>query len=729
MGSKSAGSFDLESLRGLLQLAAKQSGVLSSPPSDARGDRGGDVDVAVSELDPLWPLRIPPEWKLCQQLHYDVVGQCWVLERQDSCLALDLLEDSKGLGRFGFRTTGAVHGDGLFAPPAVRAAYLTTKRLRKGIRDEAEWAHIAALAREDPQDYRTILAGIFGPRVADRLTTAGLEGSVPHRDSWRDADRVRIRRRLQNPLRVARIVMRQLGRLGSRIGRPTGLYVLVVGPDGCGKSSLAAVLPDACAGLFRRDYHSHWRPGLLPRPGSLAGRSGPDPSRPHDRAPHGVLVSFFLLTYYWIDFLLGGWLRLWPAKVRSGLVIVERGWWDLAVHASRWVVRALGRFIPEPDLVLVLDAPAVAVRARKAELPAEELERQRRILPIAFAPFRVAALDATKSLHGVARDARERVVAVVEERAVSRLGSGWVAVPPRTGRFALPRAPRRVATAGVRAYQPVTLRGRLGWESARAVARVGGFRLLPRATAPSRNVRAIVGKYVPRGGTFAVARANSPGRHVALILDGQGECRAVAKVASTEVARHALAREAEALRKFGPALGSPLQAPRIIDQSEGCLLLEPVRWHPRSRPWLLPEEVAAALGTFFRNGASDGAAGRAHGDFAPWNVLATTDGWTVLDWEEARTDAPPFYDLFHYLVQSHALLGRPSRNRLLQGLEGLGWVASAIRSYANASGTSCAGVDQHLLNYLRESGERLAATSKSERAFVRRAELVSALKG
>jgi hypothetical protein len=59
----------------------------------------------------------------------------------------------------------------------------------------------------------------------------------------------------------------------------------------------------------------------------------------------------------------------------------------------------------------------------------------------------------------------------------------------------------------------------------------------------------------------------------------------------------------------------------------------------------------------------------------------------VLDWEDARDDAPPFFDVFHYLVQAHALLRHPSRKELIRGLNtGDGWVGSALRAYGEAAG-------------------------------------------
>jgi hypothetical protein len=44
---------------------------------------------------------------------------------------------------------------------------------------------------------------------------------------------------------------------------------------------------------------------------------------------------------------------------------------------STWLMK-LGRFLPIPDLILVLEAPVGTIRERKEELSAEELERQGR---------------------------------------------------------------------------------------------------------------------------------------------------------------------------------------------------------------------------------------------------------------------------------------------------------------------------------------------------------------
>ena len=62
---------------------------------------------------------------------------------------------------------------------------------------------------------------------------------------------------------------------------------------------------------------------------------------------------------------------------------MERGWFDMVVDQRRYhldvpesLVEWLGRLLPSPDLLLVLQADPQILRKRKTELPSAELSRQ-----------------------------------------------------------------------------------------------------------------------------------------------------------------------------------------------------------------------------------------------------------------------------------------------------------------------------------------------------------------
>lgn len=300
--------------------------------------------------------------------------------------------------------------------------------------------------------------------------------------------------------------------------------------------------------------------------------------------------------------------------------------------------------------------------------------------------------------------------------------SGWVALPTRRSpRWFFPRASDATAQGSFLIYHPVTLRSLAGWEVARAMAGVGGFRLLSRYSLLPREVWDAAAPLIPPGGSISVAKANHPGRFLALVVDERGAPLAFVKVARDTIGSRALAMEREALYSFGSLLAAPLFAPPVLDSTEGVLVIGPVHWRKRAFPWRLPEEAAFALGLFFRSTSSGeaGMRGVAHGDFAPWNLLRTDSGWGVVDWENCLREAPPYFDLFHFFVQANSELRRPTKQAILEGLQLKGWVGKAVGAYAAGSDIPSSESKHFLHEYLRISAARLDLSAPRRGARVR----------
>ena len=492
------------------------------------------------------------------------------------------------------------------------------------------------------------------------------------------------------------------------VGRaPPGTFA-VVGPDGSGKTTLVdALLKTELPGekVLR-----------IRRPGVLYRRTpeGIVVTEPHAKPPYPPLASIAKVVYLLTDELLGWAFRLKPYVRRGGTVIIERGWWDLAVDPRRYRLQEhagllwrLGRFLPAPDLLVVLEADPEVLLARKEEISRAELVRQmrawRELLP---AKQRRVYVDAGRPPDVVlAETAAALRTGGLEGGAHREAASRWVGIP-RSGdpRWILPRSPRRVATGGTRVYQPINWRAQTGWAAARAAAALGAFRLLPGRVEVPAEVASAMAPYMPAGATLAVSRANHPGRYVALVVNARGRPEVLGKVATDPAGVLGLEAEAEALRTFGARLEPPLAAPALLGASSGVLVFEVVDYRPRLRPWRLPQTVARASGAFFRSGGGGGAeTGASHGDFAPWNLLRRGGRWVLIDWENARSDAPQWHDVWHYLVQGHALLGRPSQDELVAGWRGSGWVARALRAYAEGAGLAPEDSERWLDPYLEES--------------------------
>ena len=303
------------------------------------------------------------------------------------------------------------------------------------------------------------------------------------------------------------------------------------------------------------------------------------------------------------------------------------------------------------------------------------------------------------------------------------LRGGWIGLPNRSyARWNLPKAPRAVAKSGLFVYHPVTLRGRMGWEIGRMFASLGLFRFLP-SSEPPRDLCEAVLSYVPAGASLAVARANHPGRYLVLALNDRGEFLVVAKLAKDQAGRAKLERERELIETFGSFLPKPIKAPTVLAHDDGVLVLEAVRWQPRIVPWYLSEAVAHALGVFFRRTMPSRSqmVGAAHGDCAPWNLMLGSDGeWTLLDWEDARAEASPFYDVFHYLVQSNQELLLPRRSAIVSGLAGKGWIGKAISAYAAGAEIPVESAGKFFERYLIDSRSSLDPLAPRRGVQVRR---------
>ncbi len=507
-----------------------------------------------------------------------------------------------------------------------------------------------------------------------------------------------------------------------RPGGAGGCYVVVAGPDGTGKST---VVDHLRAGLASPVLHLHHRPRVL---GGLTTHAGPV-TEPHKYPPYPRPISLAKVLYLFADNLLGWILRIRPVLRRGGTVIMERGWWDLAVDPARYrlrphprLVATLGRLLPSPSATVLLLADTDVLTARTDELDPAELARQVaawRALPTAR--LRSREIDVSAPLPVVLDRVRSALA------ASGGPSPSWTGLPRSTqSRWVLPRTPRAAAANGLRVYSPVTPRAVLGWKLARAATRLGAAALLPAAPVPQRTLEAVA-DLIPPGGTIGVGHGSHPGRRVAMILDENGAPIALAKLVDDDMGEAALAAEEAGLAALAPHLPGSLRVPALLSSSPRRLVYEAVRWAPRAAPWRLPVDVAYGLGALYAAGEHDGL-GPAHGDCGPWNLLRTRAGWYLVDWADATEDAPAFTDLWHYVVQAHALIGRPHRRAVLAGVAGHGHVREAVLAYSAAAGLDSDLARPGLITYLQRTwGDQRPETRDGQRGRAARAALLAAL--
>jgi len=312
------------------------------------------------------------------------------------------------------------------AAPSDAFAYYLAKRLAKRSLESHQAGYLSRLFHEDRDGCTAMLRVHWGAAQADAIEHAVATNDWTRIIASPASFRPRPPRR--KPWIVGAAAVRRAAHILHRVRQPTGFFLACLGPDGAGKSSVIASLEADSRQEFPLVQVFHLRPGLLR--GTRAGRQFT--AEPHARPPRSRVASVAKFLFLSGDYLLGYWIRVRPLLTRSVLVIFDRYVQDLAADARRfryagpaWLIRIGIRFLPVPDLTLVLDAPSSVIHARKQELGIEEIDRQRTIYRALSSPSRrnhVRIIDASRPLHSVLHQCYAAILGTLEDRTLRRLG-------------------------------------------------------------------------------------------------------------------------------------------------------------------------------------------------------------------------------------------------------------------------------------------------------------------
>jgi hypothetical protein len=216
--------------------------------------------------------------------------------------------------------------------------------------------------------------------------------------------------------------------------------------------------------------------------------------------------------------------------------------------------------------------------------------------------------------------------------------------------------------------------------------------------------------WLPVGATFAAQRLRGGDRWFALVIGKDGMTHAALKVGISDQAQESLRNETRNIREVSQLLDPPLAVPLIEEHHEGVIVMEPIAWKMRPDRFELPPVPASVLGRLLAKTShveDQMPRGRTRGDFAPWNILWDGNRWVLINWEQSQSDGLPFFDIFHHVVQSHALFDYPSAKAIIDGFLLDNQLARSLQLFASA-----AGVDPNLAaalfpRYLTESPQNL----------------------
>ena len=163
-----------------------------------------------------------------------------------------------------------------------------------------------------------------------------------------------------------------------------GLFVVLMGPDGSGKSAIVDLLQEFSLQHYQNTHHFHWRPGLFKKPSASTASAEETVLPPAENDyKYGFFISLLRFFYYLMDFIVGYWLIIFPKRYKKYLIIGERWYFDTIIQPYRygfnlpkWFLQSAGFFIPKPDLVILLSADPTVIYARKPELSVDLIARQ-----------------------------------------------------------------------------------------------------------------------------------------------------------------------------------------------------------------------------------------------------------------------------------------------------------------------------------------------------------------
>jgi thymidylate kinase len=337
-------------------------------------------------------------WFEGQKFH--VVGVDCIFEYRYAGLILrsgeDLLKDRRQHNGFWIASTENV------------LAYLLMKKSLKAEISEAQLRELHQLSAEiGAVRSQAIAEELFGSETGARIVAALADHSLP-------AMLPKLREHLshtllsKNPWSFVRYRIEDKLRLIKRWFQPTGLFLVVLGPDGVGKSTVLAPVAENLREAFRSVHFFHYR-------AIFGERSNAIVANPHGKTPRGPVLStvrvLLLVLQFWASYL----VIVRPKLGRSGLIVFDRYFHDLLVDQRRyryagpqWLLRVLLKIVPQPDFMLVLDADESVILSRKQEVSPEQL----RILRNRYNSL--AASNSDAALVGTGKDVGSATVAATQ---------------------------------------------------------------------------------------------------------------------------------------------------------------------------------------------------------------------------------------------------------------------------------------------------------------------------
>ncbi|MEO5917129.1 MAG: hypothetical protein ABIS50_23065 [Luteolibacter sp.] len=181
-------------------------------------------------------------------------------------------------------------------------------------------------------------------------------------------------------------------------------FIAFLGCDGSGKSAVIEEVTRRLMESGESVRFGHWRP----KPFATGETPAAGADDPHGAHPRGAVASVAKLGWLWLNWWVA-WFQQLRRDGRDGFLLFDRYHADLLVDPRRYryggpmsLARFASHWMPQPDRVIFLDAPADVLLSRKQEVGRESLDHSRAsYLALCLTHPRFRVIDATPALHEV----------------------------------------------------------------------------------------------------------------------------------------------------------------------------------------------------------------------------------------------------------------------------------------------------------------------------------------
>lgn len=264
-------------------------------------------------------------------------------------------------------------------------------------------SRIQRLAQEDETGFVHLLSESLGNTISQKLYDSIKVGD------WDTAFKIRgkIMTASIKKTGVIRSILNMIkslyesvkGRLQRRGGMSMrgGLFLVLLGPDGSGKTTLAKEMDKRLSPLFSSSEYYHGRFHLFPQLGGIKRLLVPSSKKKIQkelvqssetdmiqRETLSVTRACINIIYYGTEYMVSR-IPVWFKLRKNKLIVCDRYFYDYLLHpeyiqAPKWLIMLFTKLVPQPDLVLLIKCDAEVIFTRKKELPLEEIERQQQLL-------------------------------------------------------------------------------------------------------------------------------------------------------------------------------------------------------------------------------------------------------------------------------------------------------------------------------------------------------------